>query len=604
MVKTKKQRGVSLLTLIITVFVIIILAMITMNVNNMSINEATSVKFKQELTDVKRGVETVKLINAKEGTDEKTLNQNFKKVEVENPPENFVSFDDEKITGYVVDLEKIDYKKLKTGQGYINVNEGDTVTFAVDDVFVYDKIGTIYYAKGTYLENDELHYTTDDSTKVTGPKVTVENTEGGKIVIKVEPTNGGEITSVKVGTSEATKVTDGVYEIEVEKNGTYVVSATEKDNGTTRVNVKVTKLEGGSDSEENINAPTTGIILVNGGEIYTNNSKGTITIETDAEYIYTKHVTDGEIPTEPSTTSSGWRKAVETQTIWLSEGKNDVYVWFKNGGNDTIISDSKSIMLDTIAPTRTKPTVEIFDGYSFRVTSNQKDATSGIKRIEIGYKIVGEDEYTWIEAPDINNPTIEILDNIPDVNYQIITRAEDNSGLSSESIDYMTGKLDPVPDGVTITYYPREGYTAKSEVTIKYPSEAENDIFEKWYRLDGGEWQVADEMEIILAIDENIKIDAVVVANIKDEIIFGDIASVTINNIDETEPVIGKVYYDSINTENGANFKASVEIIDSETGIVAYQITKEDIQPTVWEELDPKAKSVTATFDANVGETY
>ena len=53
----------------------------------------------------------------------------------------------------------IDTTKLTDGVHYGNgtVN-GDSVTFDQDDVLVYDKNGTVYYAKG-YLHEDRYYYT-------------------------------------------------------------------------------------------------------------------------------------------------------------------------------------------------------------------------------------------------------------------------------------------------------------------------------------------------------------------------------------------------------------------------------------------------------------
>ena len=73
-----------------------------------TIDEASNGKMMQELSEVKKGMLVVRSINAKSGIDEDTLNKGFIKVKVENPPDNFVSYDTDESTGYVVDLSVID----------------------------------------------------------------------------------------------------------------------------------------------------------------------------------------------------------------------------------------------------------------------------------------------------------------------------------------------------------------------------------------------------------------------------------------------------------------------------------------------------------------
>ena len=48
----------------------------------------------------------------------------------------------------------MDYKPNVRGKGAIT---NGTVTFGVDDVYIYDKNGTIFYVKG-YLSDNKLYY--------------------------------------------------------------------------------------------------------------------------------------------------------------------------------------------------------------------------------------------------------------------------------------------------------------------------------------------------------------------------------------------------------------------------------------------------------------
>mgnify|MGYP004440184441 FL=1 len=175
-----------------------------------------------------------------------------------------------------------------------------------------------------------------------GPIVTAENTENGIVEVIVTPTKNGEITSVTVGGKTATKKDgeENVFIAEVEKNGSYIVTATETtDEGSesSKTTVIVTKIEEAEDSGDVTVAPTIASIKINNGEAYVSKEKATIHIETDAKYMYIKHVTDGTMPTVPTATDSGWKRAVDSTEIYLSEGNNEVFAWFRNSGNDTII---------------------------------------------------------------------------------------------------------------------------------------------------------------------------------------------------------------------------------------------------------------------------
>lgn len=516
MVCTKNQKGISLLTLIITIITIIILSVVTMKLNSKSLDEAAIVKFKQEITDVKKGVETIKLINSKDGLSEEALNKGFLKVKVagENIPLNFVSFDSGEMTAYLIDLELIDYKKIKTGHGYKEIEANDTVTFDVDDVYVYDKNGTVYYLKGTYLDGDEPYYTIDQK-RTYGPKVVATNTVGGTIKIEVTPINGGIIENVTVNGAQATGIdtinNTKIFECVVTKNGTYTIFATEKKYGTTKTLVKVTKIVSSGDVQEAL----TGIIKINGKDDEhqdTINQNATLEIETNAELIFIKHVTNGITPIKPTKMTPGWEKAISRKNLYLSQGENIIYVWFRNTKGDVILEKSKSITLEALPGT--------------------------------------------------------------------------------EEI--------PVPE---ISYSPVEGYTQKGQVTIKYPDTANEEKYEKCYRIAGGEWQVVEDLEIKLEIEQNIKVDAVVIARVGGDTALGKIVSVTINNIDKNAPIIGDIVFEPTESDDGINLKGTAILKDNESKIKEYQITNTNVEPTTWEKVT-EGKEVKINFNVIAGRTY
>lgn len=150
-----------MISIVIMVVVILILAVVTFWNSNRPIEQTLEVKYHEEIGEVKKGLTSKRLLNAKNGLSEESVNNGFIKVTVEGAPEGFVSFDTDSITGYVVDLSVIGYNNLSTGKAYKTVSTGDTITFGEDDVYVYDADGNVFYAKGYVLGSGDIFYTDD-----------------------------------------------------------------------------------------------------------------------------------------------------------------------------------------------------------------------------------------------------------------------------------------------------------------------------------------------------------------------------------------------------------------------------------------------------------
>lgn len=158
----KEEKGITVMTLVITIIVIVIIVTITMRTTSDLPDEAHYTKYMQIMDDVQLGVENAKILNAEKGTTEKKLTEGFTKVYLENAPEGFVSFGeaDEKITGYLVNLEKINYETAEYGKAYNDFIEESTLTFGEKeyDVYVFDKEWTVYYVKGLKYDGS-MNYT-------------------------------------------------------------------------------------------------------------------------------------------------------------------------------------------------------------------------------------------------------------------------------------------------------------------------------------------------------------------------------------------------------------------------------------------------------------
>lgn len=157
----KNKKGISLITVVITIIVIVILTSITMVTSSDVPDEANYAEYIQELKNVQTAVESAKVRNSFKGTTEEKLTAGFEKVYLEEAPESFLSFGDiyEPISGYLVNLETIDYTSAEYGQAYVNFEFGDTLEFGDKecDVFVFDAEWTVYNVKGLKYDGSMNH---------------------------------------------------------------------------------------------------------------------------------------------------------------------------------------------------------------------------------------------------------------------------------------------------------------------------------------------------------------------------------------------------------------------------------------------------------------
>ncbi|MBQ6860531.1 MAG: InlB B-repeat-containing protein, partial [Clostridia bacterium] len=247
----RMSRGVSMISLIISIVVILILAVVAFASSKLSIRNANKSGYMQELSDVQERVAGQRISNQIYGADEEQENKGFYKKRIVNPPATFVSFDEDIITGYVVDLELIDFEDSTRGieYGAFKSAEKTTVTFGRDDVYVYDAEGTVYYAKGVRIENS-IFYTLEEMS-ADGPKIISKTVipaadlKSAEIKIVLKPVGDGEVT-VKIGEEFANLISENgkemTFSANVYENKNFVVIATQNDASTT-VSVDVTELD-------------------------------------------------------------------------------------------------------------------------------------------------------------------------------------------------------------------------------------------------------------------------------------------------------------------------------------------------------------------------
>lgn len=160
---SKKQNGVSLITVVITVVVVIILTTIAMATSSELPDEANFAKYIQEVKNIQTGIESVKIKNSRKGTTVEKLTEGFKRVELEEAPSDFLTFDEDGIFtyGYLINLETIGYVEAEYGQAY---NKYETLERPLKfgdkdcDVFVFDANWNVYYVKGIEYDGKTERY--------------------------------------------------------------------------------------------------------------------------------------------------------------------------------------------------------------------------------------------------------------------------------------------------------------------------------------------------------------------------------------------------------------------------------------------------------------
>lgn len=250
----KRQKGVSMVSLVITIIVMLILAGIIFLSSTNSIEQAGVGVFVRELALVRQAASEKKLDNQIYGTSEENTYKGFYKTKIKNPPANFVSFSETEIYGYVIDLEYVHTEDAERGHDYkrfaTNI-AANVVEFGVDDVYVLDKEGNIFYAKG-WETDDGIHYS-NLGIELHGPEIVAVNkiiaadAKSATISVVVRKKENGSL-NVKVGDFEATRTQvseDGLtetFEATVNENKTYVIIAEETGAGRSTSSIEVTEL--------------------------------------------------------------------------------------------------------------------------------------------------------------------------------------------------------------------------------------------------------------------------------------------------------------------------------------------------------------------------
>ena len=200
----RKEKGVSMVSLVITIVVMLILLGIAFISSNDSVENAGKGIFIRELALVQQAANESKLDNQVDGTSEEIKFRGFYKTRIKNPPISFVSFSEDEIYGYVIDLEYVHTEDADRGHDYKSFAvdiESNVVEFGVDDVYVCDKDGNVFYAKG--WPTSEGTYYSPNEVEGLGPifvsinKIIAADAKSAIIRVEVKKSSSGDL-SLKV----------------------------------------------------------------------------------------------------------------------------------------------------------------------------------------------------------------------------------------------------------------------------------------------------------------------------------------------------------------------------------------------------------------------
>jgi len=377
-IEKSNHSGISLITLIITIVVMIILTSIVLYMQFGTVDNAAYAKFVHEFEEVRKSVETVRLSNTKISID--NIDNGFAKVYVTGEiPYGFTSIGDEENQAYLVNLNFIGCDALTTGRDYPRFEslpeEDRIVTFGKDDVYVYDSRGRLYYAKGV-SNNGSTVYEIVDRSNNAGIKITNKNQtlnpEKTKAVITVTVESKKEIESVTIGGKPATQSNEGnenngyqgTYTMEATENGNYDIVVKDVEGNITRDTINVTGV-GSNGSPE-----VTGIVK-NG------------TLEDNVWVIDNEMVAKLQLDSETATNLyiSTTRENSSDVTDWLAFSQN-VEKYFQESGDKSLYVYVKDENGNTNeSPYEIKIRI-ILDGRPVSPTTNVEEGEINIYRDE------------------------------------------------------------------------------------------------------------------------------------------------------------------------------------------------------------------------------
>ena len=529
-------------------------------------------------------------------------NDGFSRVYVEGDiPYNFMYIDSsgEKVA-YLVSLDYIGCDEMSTGRDYKRFEAiGENikrVEFGVDDVYVYDSAGRVFYAKGFPYEGENRYDEIKNDGSIKIVKVEKElSSDKKEVKVKITIDSKNEIKQVFVNdnknSKEATKVGEGEYEVVINKNGEYKIIAEDTLNNQDREDLVIRGI--GSNGV----APTVTAVVTNGtlvaGVYNVDGNIAKIQISSDtAKYLHIDRVS-----TEPT---SWLPYTSEIEKNYTSEGEKVLYIWVKDENNVVCKTPCElkiNVKLDE-ANKPEPPSENVSGDIEFMITPNSWSQTKKLTitfsegRQANGYqsmyrtKTSASDWGRWTISYE-NVVNIDITKNDTQVQAKIIySSAFKNVDVATGSITVT--KIDRTPPKVTSLKVEKvdgksiiRGTAEDSESGIHsskpYLITTQQINFKYVTDIDSFAWQTADNIEI--------KKDARYYFYVRDNA--NNVGSGTLNaeGTDKETPVIKE-----INSTPISDYANIIAIAEDNVGVVEYAITKDNsgTVPDTWIKIEEK----------------
>lgn len=596
----RNNSGISLVSIIITIIVVIILAAISIKGLD-SRQNAAHAKYVQEFEELRKGVETKRLSNSKNGIE--NADNGFYRVYVSGDiPYNFMSIGngEEKIA-YLVSLDFIGYDDMSTGRAYREFEAGaeedlKTVTFGEDDAYVYDSTGRLFYAKGFPHGDEILHEVEPDDGQIYIVKIEKElNPEKTETKVTITIESEKEIDSVRVKNKddfdeEATEIGEGIYEIIIEENGNYEVTAKDVEDNQDKDDFVVTGIGANQ-------IPTVTARVTNGVE-----EAGVYKIDELIAYIEVEsatakymHISTSNVMPEEDV----WLPfSTHAQRYFADAGEKTLYVWVKDeNGNICEMPYELKILIELKTPAiETPDLVEVSGEINFEITPDNT-VWSKSKRVKITFS-EGKQSNGYRSEYSINGGrwtatyTPEVLIDVATEGAVISARITYSSVYQNEIA---------AQGSVTVTKIDREPPTIRYfrvDTTGRYLEvdaiDAKSGLYKDAMGIEKAYIITTDFIEFKYLTDEEINSkpwstektlaitkDARYYVYVRDAA--GNISStsITAEAPDLTPPTV------TSSAQSILDYAVITAIARDDTGVVAYGLTKEDHSnpPTEWVEI-------------------
>ena len=375
-------------------------------------------------------------------------------------------------TAYLISLDYVGCDEMATGKDYKKF-ESETeiklVRFGVDDVYVYDSSGRVFYVKGMDKDGTKYYEEIEKNGNIkiiSINKEFINNREQVKVTILIESKK--DVKYVKITkdnfNENATKVGDKTYEIIIDKNGSYEVIAEDVDGEQDKENLEIRGI--GSNEIPSATATVTNGTY-EGGVWKVKGTTAQIRVESDtAKYMHVDKVSS-----EPTT----WLPyAKDIERYYSEAGEKILYIWVKD--ENGTLSDGPvelKILIELDKGERPHPTLENVSGeISFTITPANSE-WSKTKEVKIsftegrqtgGYQSlfkVGNGRWTVSSENEVNM-TIKS----PTTIYARITYKSDfQENIVAEGEDIIE-KIDRTPPRIKTYIYSAKGFSRRFRIRL------------------------------------------------------------------------------------------------------------------------------------------